>query len=152
MNAPPVHFVPWNSQFAGVVVLVAVCSVSQAADFRVETAVFVGDDSSPISRNLTVFCEQTVYDFSLDKANEATVFNVGAGQFTLLDADRSVQHRVGAKQLLQLADAIRARALQNPVPRIRFAAAPHFTETFDSDSANWNPGGDADSNPRKIWP
>ena len=105
-----------------------------AADFCVESELFLEDGTQPMAKNLTVFYDGMIYDFSLDETGEATVFDTRTYQFTLLDGDREVQSRLTRAELLELTAGLHVRARKTSHPVIRFAASPKFQESYEENT------------------
>jgi hypothetical protein len=103
-----------------------------AADFRIETKVYVADDEEePISENLTLFQTGVVYDF-LSKPETITIFRPPAGntpgRFIVLDPARSVKMEVTTEQIETLLEKLRDMAAKHEDPYVRFLGQPEFTE------------------------
>jgi hypothetical protein len=118
----------------GVLGVVTAGRTTHAADFRVHTTVVAEGDNRPLAANLTIFFDRSIYDFPLDAPQEATIFDSGSRQFTLLDRQRGIQCRLTDTQLLQLTTAIQQAAQKTNRPQVRFAANPSFQEHFEPDS------------------
>ncbi len=104
-----------------------------AADWRIETGVFVGRSETPSGENLTLFADGVVYDFLLTEPEEITIFDHRRGQFVLLDTARKVSTTIDTDDLLKFTARLKVRAAKGG-PLVRFAADPDFTERFDRDS------------------
>lgn len=105
------------------------CELAQqllAGDFVVQTAVYAGDESTPVAENRTVFVGDKVYDELLGEPNEISVLNLNDPVVELLDVRRKVKSTLTGNDLLQFVAAMKVEALQAKSPLARFAAAPHF--------------------------
>ena len=63
---------------------------AQAADFRVDNAVYAEGQTQPQSHGVTIFHDGLVYDF-LDEPAEVIVFDQAYRRFILLDISRHVE-------------------------------------------------------------
>ena len=64
------------------------CGIAAADDFRVDNAVYEGNNKKPTTTSVTIFQNNSVYDCMGD---ETIIFNRIAGRFTLLDAKRRIR-------------------------------------------------------------
>jgi hypothetical protein len=116
-------------------VLVAACCMSMmtslvAQEFRIETEVFVGDSTEPVSESLTIFAGEVVYDFLLGDSEEITIFDINRGRIMLLDPRQQVKAELSTVDLLQFCEAIKNRTAKE------FDAAlfaPLFQQSFDEE-------------------
>jgi hypothetical protein len=102
-------------------------------DLRVDTDIFVGNQTEPVAQNVTLFSNGLVYDFSLTGAEEITVFDPERGRFVILDTQRKVKAVVTTRQLLEFTSAIKVKA-REVEGVFAFAADPHFTRDYEPDS------------------
>jgi hypothetical protein len=106
-----------------------------AQEFRLETQVYSGSQSAPVSENLTLFTEKVVYDFLFATENPAAVseiviFDRDQRRFVLLDSERKVKLEVTATDLAQLIDSLKTSELWRE--KYPFMLEPSFTVAFDS--------------------
>ena len=106
------------------------------ADFRIETKVFSGDETSPQFENVTISQRGIVYDFLggpllSDSIAEVTIYDPRGRHFTLLDVNRQVKTRIQEDALLQFVAEVKIRALQTGAALAREAAQPNFRAKFD---------------------
>jgi hypothetical protein len=99
-----------------------------AADFRVDSEVFVGDQTKPRSSNVTLFHGERVYDF-LDAPPQVTVYDLARGRIVLVDPDRRVKCEVSGEMLSAMEGTLRRNKSDDPL--LRFALAPEFDEKLD---------------------
>jgi len=122
---------PW---FIGSLFSVSIlCGLGQYAmseEFRIETEIFVTHESEPIAKNVTLFTDKKVYDFSLASAEEIAIFEPGEKVFTLIDLSREVQTRFTTRDLLTFLSELKLQAAGTGT-LAQFAADPRFEETFD---------------------
>jgi hypothetical protein len=122
---------PW---FLGLLSFVAVtCGWSPSAmseEFRIETEIFVTHESEPIAKNVTLFTDKRVYDFSLASSEEIAIFEPDEKTFTLIDLGREVQTRFTTRDLLTFLGELKLQAAGTGT-LAQFAAEPRFEETFD---------------------
>jgi hypothetical protein len=106
-----------------------------ADDFRIETELFEGDQEKPVSKTVTLFHGGIVYDF-LASPRQIAVFRRPAadrpGRFILLDLDHEIRTELTTDRIDGLLTKLRDWAAEQPNPVLRFAAAPHFEETFEA--------------------
>ena len=105
-----------------------------AEGFRIETAVYVGDEKQPTSETTTLFLDGVVYDF-LTKPDQTAVFRKPAGgkpgRFILLDPRRRVRTELSTEQLAGAMQKLRTWAARQEDPFLQFAADPEFKESFE---------------------
>lgn len=85
---------------------------SQAADFHVDTDIYVGQGKSPVAKTLTVFLDGKVYDFLLTGPQEITIFEPTAGAIHLIDPRRKVRATLTTRQLQDLLARVKVEAIQ----------------------------------------
>ena len=87
---------------------VATATHGQSEDFRMQTSVFVGNNSAPAVSSLTMFNGTTIYDFIENESEfgEITVFDVKRGRFVLLDPQRKVKTILTKDFLVQFLDQV----------------------------------------------
>ena len=96
-------------------------------DFRVENAVYQGDQKKPSSESTTIFHNGVVYDCMKTPA-ETVVFDKTADHFILLDLNRRTRAELTTAQLAALTDQLQLMAVKSKDPVVRFLAKPHFQE------------------------
>lgn len=106
---------------------------THAADaFRVETELFIGDDSQPIVEYLTLFADRVVYDFRVTKPEEVTVYDPDRGRIVLLSPDRKWKTTISHEEILRFTSALKSHIdASNPV--FYAAAHPGFGEATEED-------------------
>lgn len=103
-----------------------------AADFRIESKVYSGDEETASGTYLTLFHHGVVYDFRGEPAAEVIIYDPRQGHFTLLDVGRKVKTRISPDVLLQFVAGIAARASERGDAIHREAANPQFKiEAYD---------------------
>ncbi|MEX2112335.1 MAG: hypothetical protein WD845_04075 [Pirellulales bacterium] len=114
--------------------LVALCwaPLSMAADFRIETKVFVGKDSEPVSHNETLFQAGYVYDY-LSEPQRITVFDQVHGRFVLLDPTRKLKVEIKTDDVVVFSDRFHTWAAKSSNGFMKFAADPEFEVKLSSD-------------------
>ena len=105
---------------------------------RIETRVYVADESEPISHNLTLFTERSIYDF-LNGKQQVSIFEHTAGRFVLLDSERKVQTEITTDDLVKFTSKIHSLVKNgNGNAVIKFLADPNFEPVqFDAKNKNW---------------
>ena len=107
-------------------------------ELRVDTSLYFGDKTSPISQNVTLFQSGLVYDFSSSNSDskseeiEITIYDSQTKMFTLLDINRKIKFTIPQTRLVQLTEALRAQTSQNP--ELKFLTSADYTETSDQNS------------------
>jgi hypothetical protein len=128
----------WHGPSFAVMALLACVLASgtvaaRAANFRIDTKIYVEDDSEPVGHNLTLFRAGIVYDFLAAPA-ETAVFKrsaEGGGRFILLDPARKLRSEISTQQIVAFLAELRNWAAMQKDPLLKFAAAPQFEEHFD---------------------
>jgi len=123
------------TKLAVLIVLNAVLDASalRAADFRVDSKVFVGKEMAPHTTNMTLFHAAHVYDF-LDKPRQITVYDLERGRIVLLDPERRVKAEVTAQMLDSFCESLRRADEKTEDELLRFALRPVFDERVGQES------------------
>lgn len=112
----------------------AIAVAAYGEDFRIQTRVYKGDETTPSSQNLTIFRGGVVYDFLSDPA-ETTIFDRPRGgkpgRFVLLNPARQVQTEVSLDKVHRFMSQLQLWAGGQSDPFMRFLAAPQFKEELD---------------------
>lgn len=106
-----------------------------AADFRIDNAVYVGDDKEPICRSSTIFHQGMVYDCMKSPA-ETIVFDMAAGRFVMLDTKHRTRSELTTGIVEDFTDSMQEVAVRSSDPLVQFLAAPKFQEQFDAASGS----------------
>lgn len=101
-----------------------------AADFRVENAVFLGEEKEPVCRSATIFHAGAVYDCMKSPA-ETIVFEPSSGRFVLLNLKDRTRAELTAAAVAKFTEGLQEVAARSPDPLVRFLAAPRFRESAD---------------------
>jgi hypothetical protein len=119
------------------VLIAAPCITLDAQEFRIETEIFVGDETEPVSRTVTLFEESAVYDFS-EEPTETVVYrrsvNEKKGQFILLDPQTRQRTDVEVAQIEPLMTKLEDWAGQHGDKLMQFCAEPIFDESYDEET------------------
>jgi hypothetical protein len=106
-------------------------------DFRVDSAVYVGNQKTPSSQSVTIFREGVVYD-SMKSPPETVVFNNALRKFTLLNMTSQTRAVVTTDDVTahvsRFQERLRSMVAQKPDPLIELLADPKFDEQFDEPS------------------
>ena len=98
------------SVLLALVVMIGSASVThgQSEDFRMQTSVFVGNNSAAAVSSLTMFNGTTIYDFIENESEfgEITVFDVKRGRFVLLDPQRKIKTTLTKDFLVRFLDQV----------------------------------------------
>jgi hypothetical protein len=106
-------------------------------EFRIETAIYLGEEEAPASHTVTVFEKAAVYDFT-ENPKQIIIYRAGAegrpAQFILLDPDLERRTDVDVERVEKLMQKLTRWASEHKDPMLKFSAAPTFKETFDAES------------------
>jgi hypothetical protein len=114
-----------------------VASLCPAADFRIETKVFSGEEEVPVSQNTTLFNEGVIYDFA-ESPPRVAIFHQGAGgvggRFLLLAPNLNLKTEVDTARVDGALEKLGQWAIRQENPLLRFAASPQFEEAWDEET------------------
>lgn len=137
MNARLSDFPLWQfCWFPMLAVLTAMGSTTECSsqELRIETEIFAEGQEEPLSRTVTLFDSNTVYDFT-EKPPAIAIFRPPtashAGQFILLDLPSERRTEVSTDRITGLIDKLVRWAREQEDPLLKFTADPQFEETFD---------------------
>lgn len=108
-----------------------------AADFRIETKVFMADELVPLSQNTTLFHQGVIYDFAESPKRVAIFRHAGpatGGQFLLLDPQRNLRTEIPTSRIDTALNKLQTWASQQRHPLLKFAAQPEFEELYDEET------------------
>ncbi len=93
-------------------------TVAQAQDFRLETEIYIGDDEQPVSHNLTLFTNRTVYDFQMStdanpQPTQIAAYDSRDRSFVLIDVARKQRMHLDQVQLIKMVEGVRQETSQN---------------------------------------
>lgn len=132
-------FTAFVSAAATCMLLAAGASQSMAQEFRIETDIYVGEQTESISHTVTLFEKGAVYEF-MDNPQQVIIFRQGpdgkSGQFILLDTVRELRTDVEVSRVEKLMHTMTEWASEHKDPLLNFAAKPTFEETFDVESGS----------------
>jgi hypothetical protein len=106
-------------------------NLAAAEDFRVDNAVYVGDQKTPSWQSVTIFRGGAVYD-CMQNPDETVVFDKPAGRFILLNLKSQVRAELTTADVATAADRMQQVAAKKSDPLLQFLAAPKFQERFES--------------------
>jgi len=108
-----------------------------AQQLRIETHVFVDDETEPASHNVTLFDSTTVYDFA-DEPAQITVFRAPTashpGSFILLNPETKSRTEVSTERIAGLMKKLTRWAGEQEDELLKFSAEPKFEQSFDEES------------------
>ncbi len=116
----------------GLMLGLGLAPLALAADFRIETKVFVGKDTKPASHNETLFQAGFVYDY-LSDPQRITVFDQVRGRFILLDPTRKLKVEIKTEEVLVFSERFHAWAAKSSNGFMKFAADPEFDVKLSAD-------------------
>lgn len=103
---------------------------------KIESFVYLADQSKPASQNVTLFQDGFVYDFSLadagDEPQEISIYDAKRKSFVLVKPKQNIKFTISNSRLIQLTEALRVETSQNP--KTKFLASADFDERMDSNS------------------
>jgi hypothetical protein len=109
--------------------------ITSGEGFRIETAIYVGDEEQPASEATTLFLDGVVYDF-LSKPEQTAVFRKPTGgkpgRFILLEPQQRIRTELSTEQIAGAMVKLRTWAARQSDPFLQFAADPHFEESFET--------------------
>lgn len=110
-------------------------AVAQTPDFKIETLLYSGDDKQPFSRNITLFSQGLVFDFTTDGNSppnilETKIYESRERQVALLNHQQQTQLELSDTRLLQMVDGLRRDLSQKP--DLKFLVEETFTETEET--------------------
>lgn len=106
-------------------------ALAHAADFRIHTRVFMGNEKKPASENTTLFKDGVVYDY-IAEPNEVTIFDPRRGRFVVLDVDRRLRAEIPTKDVAGRIQQLRElMAQQNNNEVAVFFQKPVFERSVD---------------------
>jgi hypothetical protein len=106
-------------------------AIASAADFRIETKVFVGKEAEPVSQNETLFQAGCVYDY-LSDPQRVTVFDQARGRFIVLDPARKLKVEIKTDEVLIFSERFHTWAAKSSNGFMKFAADPEFDVKLSS--------------------
>jgi len=118
---------------AGAGLLIALVSASAPAtanDFRIETRIFVGDQTEPSSENLTLFRGGQVYDF-MPQADRATIYDKARGRVILLNTKDRTKCEMKSEQLFDFTEDLKTLLGKQTDVLLKFGAEPRFEQSID---------------------
>jgi hypothetical protein len=111
--------------------VLVLCTVSLAADFRVDNRVYSGDSKDPVSLSCTIFHQAVVYDFMQNPA-ETIIFDKASGRIVILDDTRQIRTQLSTSELDDFTRKLKDRAVKRQDSLMQFLAEPIFEERYDS--------------------
>jgi hypothetical protein len=111
---------------------IVAASTAVAEDFRVDSRVYIGKETTPHNSNTTFFQGAHVYDF-LDQPEQITIYDLGRERFVLMDTDRKVRTEITGEMITAFCKSLRVVEAKHNDPLLRFALAPTFDEKEQKD-------------------
>ncbi|NOY41904.1 MAG: hypothetical protein GXP26_08720 [Planctomycetes bacterium] len=115
--------------------------IAVAGELRIETDVYLGDETESLNHTVTLFDSGTVYDF-VEKPAQIAVFrpptSTREGQFILLDLESKRRTEVSTKRIAGLMKKLTQWASDHEDPLLKFSANPEFKTTFNKESGELN--------------
>jgi hypothetical protein len=100
---------------------------TRSEDFRVDNAVYVGDQNEPSSQSTTIFSGGVVYD-CLKTPAETVVFDKTTSQFVLLNLTRRARTELSTGAVAAFIERLQPMAAKSKDPLVQFLAEPKFQE------------------------
>jgi len=111
--------------------------ITSAEGFRIETAVYYGDEEQPTLETTTLFLDGVVYDF-LAEPEQTAVFRKATGgkpgRFILLDRQQRIRTELSTEKIAGAMAKLRTWAARQSDPFLQFAADPQFKESFETET------------------
>ncbi len=116
-------------------VAVCACTTALAQEFKVETAIYVGDGKLPVAQNVTLFQGNLVVDLKIDSAIppnilETKVYDSQQKVVAMLDHSRKMHVEISDNRLLQMVEGLRRDISQKK--DLKFLVNEAFTETQEA--------------------
>ena len=128
---------PFLLSFVALLALVANALPAAAQQMRIETEVFVDDQTEPVNHTVTLFDSNTVYDF-VEQPPQITVFRPPtashSGSFIMLDLETKQRTEVPTERIAGLMKKLTRWAGEQDDKLLKFSARPEFEESFDEES------------------
>jgi hypothetical protein len=125
MRSIPVFIVP-------LAILLASCTNASAEEFRIDTDVFVDEETEPVVETLTIFSDGIVYDFLLNGVEEITLFDRKRKRLVLMDTQRRVKTELSTDSILGFVAQMQAHL--NEAQRAFLLAEELEVKTEDPDT------------------
>ena len=105
----------------------------QAQAFRIETQIYLNEQSDPASENTTLFSDGLVFDYQSvgSQTNEVAILEPARRRIVLLDHARQVKLQLDELQLIKMADSLRKQTQSNKAAS--FLVNDVFEESVDID-------------------
>ena len=123
----------------GLAVLAFMCANATVVgqEFKIETAIYAGDEKLPVAQNVTLFQNDLVVDLKTDFANPPNViatkiYDARQKTVALLDHVRSIRLEVSDNRLLQMVDGLRRDISQKE--DLQFLINESFKESASVDA------------------
>lgn len=124
-------------RFAIVLLLTLPAMIATAADLRVETRVYVGEEETPFSESTTLMQGDVTFDFRPGES-QVTIFRAGVagkpGRFILLDTKQEIRTEIGVDKIAAVMHKLRQWAGKQEDPFLRFTGLPTFEEDFNEET------------------
>lgn len=118
--------------------LMCVSANSVGQEFKIETAIYAGDQKLPVAQNVTLFQNDLIVDLKMDFANppnviSTKVYDSRQKTVALLDHSRSVRLEISDNRLLQMVDGLRRDISQKE--DLQFLVNEAFKESASLDAS-----------------
>ena len=102
-----------------------------AEDFRIDNAVFVGEQKTPAFESTTIFYKGIVYD-CMKSPEETVVFEKSTSKFILLNLKHRSRAELTTGEVAAFTDRLQQDGTtKNTDPLVKFLSSPKFEEHFD---------------------
>jgi hypothetical protein len=99
--------------------------IASGTDFRVESKVFKGNDEQPDSTGVTIFQDDTIYDFANEK-REITILAPKQERIILLDQTREQKTEISTKHVALFCEQMLKRRDSVTDAKLKFMLQPEF--------------------------
>lgn len=117
-----------------IAVITSYASSGLAADFHIQSEVYVQGETEPFGKNLTVFYAGKVYDFMETPQERITIFDPSPGRFVLLDPKNKISTEITSAELDEFADTLKAKAAKSKERLLQFLSSPEFEVEYQDAS------------------
>lgn len=126
----------FSSLFVTVLAAFSLGAIGKASgqEFKIESQVYSGDSTMPVSQSVTMFSQGIVYEFklsneSLSEAKEIIIFDSRQRRVALIDPAKSIKLEMLDLRVMKILEGVRRSTEQDK--RTQFLVQDSFTEEVD---------------------
>ncbi len=113
-----------------VVLVVALSGLARAEDFRIDSKIYAGKQTEPISQSVTLFRAGLVYDYLVEPKRVA-VFDKPRGRFILLDPERKLRTEIETSEVARFMSELEQYASTHGTAFVKGVIDPKFEASMD---------------------